>query len=49
MGNDRDDGAAKLIRLLDAVRRYLPELAARGVPGDLIWFVRWMTLFDWLL
>lgn len=30
--------------MLEAVRRYLPELAARGAPGDLIWFVRWMTL-----
>jgi O-antigen/teichoic acid export membrane protein len=30
--------------LLEAVRRYLPELATRGAPGELVWFVRWMTL-----
>jgi len=28
----------------EAVRRFLPELAARGAPGALICFVRWMTL-----
>lgn len=30
--------------MLEAVRRFLPELATRGAPGALIWFVRWMTL-----
>lgn len=30
--------------MLEAVRRYLPELATRGAPGVLIKFVRWMTL-----
>lgn len=30
--------------ILEAVRRYLPELAARGAPGVLLLFVRWMTL-----
>ena len=30
--------------MLEAVRRFLPELAARGAPGVLIRFVRWMTL-----
>lgn len=30
--------------LLEAVRRYLPELAARGAPGVLKRFVLWMTL-----
>ena len=30
--------------MLEAVRRFLPELAERGAPGVLIWFVRWMTL-----
>ncbi len=30
--------------ILEAVRRYLPELAARGAPGVLLVFVRWMTL-----
>ena len=30
--------------MLEAVRRFLPELATRGAPGALTWFVRWMTL-----
>lgn len=30
--------------MLEAVRRFLPELAARGAPGALQCFVRWMTL-----
>ncbi len=30
--------------LRESVRRFLPELASRGAPGALIWFVRWMTL-----
>ncbi len=30
--------------MLEAVRRFLPELAARGAPGALECFVRWMTL-----
>ncbi len=30
--------------MLEAVRRFLPELAARGAPGALLRFVRWMTL-----
>lgn len=30
--------------MLEAVRRFLPELAARGAPGVLQLFVRWMTL-----
>lgn len=30
--------------MLEAVRRYLPDLAARGAPGALHGFVRWMTL-----
>lgn len=30
--------------ILEAVRRFLPELATRGAPGALQCFVRWMTL-----
>ncbi|MDR4517205.1 MAG: oligosaccharide flippase family protein [Nitrosomonas sp.] len=30
--------------MLDAVRRFLPELVERGAPGVLTGFVRWMTL-----
>ncbi len=30
--------------MLEAVRRFLPELATRGAPGVLMWFVRWMML-----
>ncbi|MCB1935410.1 MAG: oligosaccharide flippase family protein [Nitrosomonas sp.] len=30
--------------MLDAVRRFLPELVERGAPGVLAGFVRWMTL-----
>jgi len=30
--------------MLEAVRRFLPELALRGAPTALAWFVRWMTL-----
>lgn len=30
--------------MLDAVRRFLPELVERGAPGVLSGFVRWMTL-----
>ncbi len=30
--------------MLEAVRRFLPELALRGAPSALAWFVRWMTL-----
>ncbi len=30
--------------MLEAARRFLPELAARGAPGALQCFVRWMTL-----
>jgi len=30
--------------MLEAVRRFLPELAERGAPGVLVKFIRWMTL-----
>lgn len=35
--------------MLEAVRRFLPELATRGAPGVLIWFVRWMTLIRFVI
>ena len=35
--------------MLEAVRRYLPELATRGAPGVLIKFVRWMTLIRFVI
>lgn len=35
--------------MLEAVRRYLPELAAKGASSDAIQFVRWMMLIRFAL
>lgn len=35
--------------MLEAVRRFLPELATRGAPGVLMWFVRWMMLIRFII
>ena len=35
--------------MLEAVRRFLPELATRGAPGVLIKFVHWMTLIRFVI
>lgn len=35
--------------MLEAVRRYLPELAAWGAPGVLMKFIHWMTLIRFVI